>query len=343
VTSTAASPSPSHRIALGSWPTPIEPAPRLAEALGLNSKDLWIKRDDLNGLGGGGNKVRKLEWTVGTAIAGGADTLVTTGAPQSNHARLTAAAGARLGLHVVLVFPGEYGQSRSGNIALDGLFGTRIHWAGDVDHDQLTQVAANITNQLRHDGARPELIPFGGSNATGAHGYIEAGRELLAQLPDFDTAVVALGSGGTMAGLVASLGPGKVFGVHTGALDNPAPVVAELASQTSQTRITTEQLHIRDDQVGAGYSHLTEQAAAALELTAHTEGIVLDPIYTARAMAGLIAAVHDGDITPGTKTVFFHTGGLPGLFGHPDAVNRAEQALGEYPASHALDGEDGRL
>ncbi|MDV9178641.1 pyridoxal-phosphate dependent enzyme, partial [Streptomyces sp. W16] len=120
-------------VDLATFPTPVEPAPRLATAIGLGPDDLWIKRDDLTGLGGGGNKIRKLEWTVGAALAEGADTLVTTGAQQSNHARLTAAAGARLGLAVVLVLRGSPGVSRSGNLALDGLFGARIAWAGDVD------------------------------------------------------------------------------------------------------------------------------------------------------------------------------------------------------------------
>src|SRR3954462_10670010 len=118
------------RVTLGSWPTALEPAPRLATALGLGSEDLWIKREDLGGLGAGGNKLRKLEWTVGAALADGADTLVTLGGAQSNHARLTAAVGARLGLRVVLVFPGSYSGIRNGNVALAGLFGAEVHWAG---------------------------------------------------------------------------------------------------------------------------------------------------------------------------------------------------------------------
>ena len=156
---------PSDRIRLASWPTPLEPAPRLAGALGLGPDDLWIKRDDLTGLAGGGNKIRKLEWTVAAAIAAGADALVTTGAPQSNHARLTAAAGARLGLRVVLVFPGDPGGAQSGNLALDGLLGARIAWAGDVG---LAEAADAVVAQLRAQGGRPALIPFGGSSGVGA-------------------------------------------------------------------------------------------------------------------------------------------------------------------------------
>ena len=330
VTTSPAAPAP--RVTLGSWPTALEPAPRLAAALGLGSDDLWIKREDLGGVGGGGNKLRKLEWTVGAALADGADTLVTLGAAQSNHARLTAAVGARLGLRVVLVFSGRYDGIRSGNVALDGLFGAQTHWAGEVGFSELAEVAAGITEQLRAEGARPALLPLGGSSATGARGYLEAGRELLGQLPDLHTAVVALGSGGTMAGLVAALGPDRVLGVDVGALTDPAGVVAELAGQVGASAVTGAQLRISLDQVGAGYPHVSDQTAAAMHLAGRTEGIVLDPIYTGRAMAALVAAVQDGTIVSGVKTVFLHTGGLPGLFGYPDAVSRAEQALGHYPA-----------
>lgn len=319
------------RVALGSWPTALEPAPRLAAALGLKNDDLWIKREDLGGLGAGGNKLRKLEWTVGAALADGADTLVTLGGPQSNHCRLTAAVGARLGLQVVLVLSGGQNGPRSGNVALDGLFGAQVHWAGEVSFPELAEVAAGITEQLRAAGARPVLLPLGGSTATGARGYLEAGRELLGQLPDLHTAVVALGSGGTMAGLVAALGPERVFGVDVGAVADPAGVVAELASAVGSRSVAGSQLRVSLDQVGAGYAHVTEESAAAMRLVGRTEALVLDPIYTGRTMAALIAAVREGTIVAGVKTVFLHTGGLPGLFGYPYAVSRAEQALEHYP------------
>ena len=315
---------------LGHWPTPLEPAPRLAVRLGLREGDLWIKRDDLIGLGAGGNKVRKLEYTVGAALAAGADTLVTVGAPQSNHARLTAAAGAKLGLDVVLVFPGEPGASRSGNLTLDALFGARVHWAGDVGLHRLVGTAREIVEVLRRRGARPALIPFGGSDAVGARGYERAGRELLSQLPSVDTAVVALGSGGTMAGLVAALGAERVLGVDTGAMDEPAAAVAAMAGELA-AHVGAERLRIRTDQIGPGYGRLTDSTAAALELAARTEGIVLDPVYTGRAMAGLVAAVQDGTVAPGQTTVFWHTGGLVGLFGHADAVERFDRALTLFP------------
>ncbi|WP_405791716.1 D-cysteine desulfhydrase family protein [Streptomyces sp. NBC_01506] len=315
------------RTVLGTWPTPLEPMPRLARALGLGEDDLWVKRDDLVGLGGGGNKVRKLEWTCGAALAEGATVLVTTGAPQSNHARLTAAAGARLGLDVVLVLAGEPGSSESGNLALDGLFGARVVWAGGVADDELASTARHVAGTLRDRGAVPALIPFGGSSVLGARGYVECGRELLTQAPELAQVVVALGSGGSMAGLVAALGPERVLGVHVGAVADPGRVVADLVSGVSGTHCAPEDLRIRLDQVGSGYAVLTEPVMTALTLAARTEGMVLDPIYTGRALAGLTAAVKAGDITPGRRTVFLHSGGLPGLFGHRPTLERAAAEL----------------
>lgn len=318
---------PGRHVSLGVWPTPVEQAPRLAAAIGLGIDDLWIKRDDLTGLGGGGNKVRKLEWTVGGAVADGADTLITTGAPQSNHARLTAAAGARLGLEVILVFPGSHGSAGSGNLALDGLLGARVAWVGDVDATGLAKAAADIAARVQAHGRRPALIPFGGSNVTGARGYLGCGRELQAQLPKIDNVVVALGSGGTMAGLVAALGPDVVLGIDTGARSDPLPAVSKFATGLMSKPLLTSDFRVRFDMVGSGYANLGEPVASAMSLAATTEGIILDPIYSGRAMAGLIAAVAEEQIKPGETTVFMHTGGLPGLFGHQDAIHRAESSL----------------
>jgi L-cysteate sulfo-lyase len=309
------------RVRLATWPTPVEPAPRLARAIGLEPDDLLVKRDDLTGLAGGGNKVRKLERLVGEALAAGADTLVTTGAPQSNHARLTAAAAARAGLAAVLVLPGRPDPAPRGNLVLDALLGARIVWAGDVDHDGLAAAA-------EREAARPGavLVPFGGSSPTGARGYLEAGAELRAQVPDLDTVVVALGSGGTMAGLVVALGQAAVLGVDTGALDDPEPVVRDLVTALGAD---AGGLRLRRDQVGAGYDTQTDAVADAMLLAARTEGLVLDPVYTGRALAGLIAAVRDGTVRPGRRVVLLHSGGLPGLFGHPQALARAASAQPE--------------
>ncbi|MEU7057235.1 pyridoxal-phosphate dependent enzyme [Streptomyces sp. NPDC046197] len=319
-------------VELGTFPTPAEPAPRLAIAIGLRPEDPWIKRDDLTGLGGGGNKIRKLEWTVGAALAEGADTLVTTGAAQSNHARLTAAAGARLGLDVVLVLRGAPGAAHSGNIALDGLLGARLAWAGDVDQQGLDRAAAEVCERLRSRGARPALVPFGGSSALGARGYVRCGEELRHQVPEVRHTVVALGSGGTMAGLVAALGPRTVLGVDVGALAEPAAAVCRFAGPSASAPVAPQDLRVRSDRIGAGYGTLTEPVASALTLAARTEGLILDPTYTGRALAGLVAAVADGDIRPGEKTVFVHTGGLPGLFGHAGAVAYAEQGIAAQEA-----------
>jgi L-cysteate sulfo-lyase len=306
---------PADRVVLGTWPTPLEPAPRLAAAIGLAPGDLWLKRDDLTGLAAGGNKIRKLEFTVAAALADGADTLVTTGAPQSNHARLTAAAAARCGLRAVLVFPGTP-VPLAGNLLLDDLLGAAVEWVGD---DALEDAALAVAADLRSHGRRPAVIPFGGSNAVGAHGYRLAAQEILEQRAWVDHVVCALGSGGTMAGLVAGLGAERVFGVHTGAVDDPRGVVGRLLGEMGET-VDPAALRIRTDTVGDGYATLTDAAGRAITTAARTEGLVLDPTYTARALAGLTAEVAEGGIRPGQTVVFLASGGLPGLFAHPGAA-----------------------
>ncbi|MFJ8310995.1 MULTISPECIES: pyridoxal-phosphate dependent enzyme [unclassified Streptomyces] len=315
------------KMTLSAWPTPMESAPRLAAAIGLHPYDLWIKRDDLTGLGGGGNKVRKLEWLIADALRHGADTLVTTGGPQSNHARLTAAAGARAGLAVVLVMPGSGRPDHlSGNLLLDAVFGARIVWAGDVSGPAaLSDRAEQTCADLRGTGVVPYLVPFGGSNALGARGYQEAGEEILAQQPGIQHVVTALGSGATMAGLVAALGPERVLGIDVGALPDPAHVAAAFASELTGRHLTADHLRVRDDQVGRGYGVLHEPVLDAITTVATTQGVILDPVYTGRAAAGLAAAVRDGTIRPGERTVLLHTGGLPGLFGHDEATRRISE------------------
>jgi L-cysteate sulfo-lyase len=282
-------------ILLGSWPTPVESAPRLAARLGL--AELWFKRDDLSGLGGGGNKVRKLEYTCAQAIAAGADTVITSGGPQSNHARLTAAAAARLGLRCVLVLGGGKRASR-GNLLLDDLAGAEVRWVGETPLDEAVE---------RERGSA-FVIPFGGSNPTSIAGYATCAREIKEQVEDFDVVITALGSGGTMAGLVEELGPRRVVGVDTGAVPDPRKTVATLLGGA----VAPAALRIDRNHVGAGYAALTDPVRDALALTARSEGVFLDPTYTGRAMASLIAGGY------GDRVVFLHTGGLPGLFGHPD-------------------------
>jgi 1-aminocyclopropane-1-carboxylate deaminase/D-cysteine desulfhydrase-like pyridoxal-dependent ACC family enzyme len=289
-------------ISLGAWPTPIEPAPRLAARLGLAG--LWFKRDDLTGLGGGGNKLRKLEYTLAQALAAGADTVITSGGPQSNHARLTAAAAARLGLRCVLVLGGTERESR-GNLLLDDLAGAEKVWAGDTPLDDAVEEAKGDAF----------VIPVGGSTPISIEGYASCAREITAQVEDFDVVITAVGSGGTMAGLVKELGPERVVGVDTGALPDPVKVVNALLTEDADLRID-------HDQVGDGYPALTDPVRRALTLTARTEGVFLDPTYTGRAMASLIAGGH------GDRVVFLHSGGLPGLFGHLEV-----QTTGTWPTA----------
>ena len=303
---------------LGSWPTPLEPAPRLAAAVGLAGDALWVKRDDLSGLGGGGNKVRKLQYTCAQALAAGATTVITSGAPQSNHARLTAAAAARLGLRSVLVLQGEEPEVPAGNLVLDVLAGARVVWTGRATAEQVDREVERQAEIVRQDGGTPHVIPFGGSNSYAAQAYVDCSGELLDQLPGLDHVLVAVGSGGTMAGLVAGLGPERVIGVDTGAVADPAARLGELLGGMPDVPVQHGDLQLDRGQVGAGYAAVTDAAREAMRLAARTEGIFLDPTYTARALAGLIAQVASGAIKHADRTIFMHTGGLPGLFGHPD-------------------------
>jgi len=304
-------------IDLGTWPTPVEPAPRLAAAMGLAADALWIKRDDLTGIGGGGNKLRKLRYTGAQALAAGATTLITTGAPQSNHARLTAAVAARLGLRSVLVLGGERPGALQGNLALERLAGAELAWVADPAPDSVRREVERQAQRVRDGGGVPYVIPFGGSSSFAALGYVDCGTELLGQVPGLDHVVVAFGSGGTMAGLVARLGAERVIGIDTGAVADAHATLNELLDGMAGGRVPRAGLQIDGGQVGAGYAALAPGAAAAMRLAARTEGIFLDPTYTARALAGLAALVAGGRIKPGDRTVFLHTGGLPGLFGHP--------------------------
>jgi L-cysteate sulfo-lyase len=303
-------------LKLATWPTPVEPASRLAVALGLGPDDLWIKRDDLTGVGAGGNKLRKLQYTCADALRARATTLVTSGAAQSNHARLTAAVAARLGLRCVLVLDGEPPREPRGNVILDHLAGANVTWAGRTDAQGLELQVDSVVTDLRNRGEAPYVIPFGGSTPLAAYGYVDGASELIAQLPAIDNVVVAVGSGATMAGLVARLGSGRVIGIDTGAVPDATRTVTNILAGMCPRSEHVNQLQINHGQVGEGYGTLTPAADRAMALAAQTEGIFLDPTYTARALAGLTELVAKGQIRTGQRTVFLHTGGLPGLFGH---------------------------
>jgi L-cysteate sulfo-lyase len=308
-------------VRLGTWPTPVEPGPRLAERLGLDPGCFWLKRDDLTGLGGGGNKVRKLEHLCGAALEHGATTLITSGRAQSNHARLTAAAARRLGLGCLLVLGGDEPRHATGNLALELLLDAPVRWVGDLDDAGLDAAVDAAASELTAAGERVAVIPLGGSNAVGARGYLTCGRELEAQVPGLRHVVVAVGTGGTMAGLVGALGAERVLGVDVGATADPEArvlrMLADMATHGATAAFRDQSsLRFRLDQVGPGYGVLTAAARAALVDAARWEGIILDPVYTAKALSGLAAEVREGKIARDEPTVFVHTGGLPGLFGH---------------------------
>ena len=313
------------RLHFAHLPTPIEPLPRLSAALG--GPRLFIKRDDQTGLALGGNKTRKLEFLVAAAQAEGARTLVTAGAWQSNHCRQTAAAAARFGLDCTLVLAGPPPPEATGNLLLDRLLGADIVPVADrADRDQVLQ---RTGEELAAQGRAPYVIPVGGSSPTGALGYCFAVEEALAQQVavaggEFDWMVFCTSSSGTHAGLV--LGQrlfgygGQVLGISN---DHPAAwvqrQVASLASAASEKlgpRIDFSHADVRvnDDYCAAGYGVLTAAEREAIALFARLEGILLDPVYTGRAAAGLIDLIRQGFFDKSARVLFWHTGGQAALF-----------------------------
>jgi L-cysteate sulfo-lyase len=218
----------------------------------------------------------------------------------------------------VLVLQGEEPEVPAGNLVLDLLAGARLVWTGSATAAQTRREVERQAEKVRQDGGIPHVIPFGGSNSYAAQAYVDCSGELLAQLPGLDHVIVAFGSGATMAGLVAGLGAERVIGIDTGAVADPCARLSELLDGMPDVRVRRSDLQLDDGQVGAGYAAVTPAAREAMRLAARTEGIFLDPTYTARALAGLIARVGSGRIRGNDRTVFVHTGGLPGLFGHPD-------------------------
>ncbi len=316
-------------------PTPFEPLPGLTEHLTRadgGGPTLWIKRDDCTGLAGGGNKTRKLEYLLGDALANDADTLVTQGAVQSNHVRQTAAAAARFGLTCEIILEARTGSNaadynRSGNVLLDELLGAKIRTvAGGTDMvAQLALVAAEVAA----GGGRPYVIPGGGSNAIGALGYAECALELIAQANEagleIDRIVTATGSAGTHAGLVAGLAvmgadiPVLGVGVRAPREAQEANVF-RLAQETAALlghpdRVTRDMVVANCDFVGAGYGLIDAGVIDALKTIARSDAILLDPVYTGKAMKGLIALAKAGAFD-GETVVFLHTGGAQGLFGY---------------------------
>lgn len=311
-------------------PTPVEPLERLGHELGLDAGRLWVKRDDLTGLAGGGNKVRKLEHLCADALARGCDTLVTGGGPQSNHARMTAAAANRLGLACTIVLASDAVPVPTGNIVIDHLLAPEIVWAGPVGYYDLEAAMAAEAERLAAAGRTPYLIPVGGASTIGELGYVRAALELREQLPALSWVVTADGSGGTHAGLAAGLGSlDLVLGVDAGTrpdLDDVVPVKAAKAAALAGLPAPTGTCTVDHDRFGEGYGAPTASCREALGLAARLEGLVLDPVYTGKAMAGLIAAIREDRAPADGVLVFLHSGGLPALFEPRYAMWCAEHA-----------------
>src|SRR2546430_438851 len=308
------------RLRFAHFPTPVETLPRLSEALG--GPHLLIKRDDQTGLAFGGNKTRKLEFLVAEAREEGAKTLITGGAMQSNHCRQTAAAATRFGFECILVLIGDKPQHASGNLLLDQLFGAQIVYVADrKDRDRILQ---ETFERATKEGTKPYLVPYGGSNATGALGYAFAMKELIDQNVGADWILFATSSGGTHAGLL--LGQrvfgfsGKILGIS---VDEPEEwlkkEVSQLASATSERigeriEFTPADVLVNADYCDAGYGVVTEREREAIRLFASCEALLLDPVYTGRAAAGMIDLIRKGFFKRDETVLFFHTGGLPGPF-----------------------------
>ena len=326
------------RIPLATLPTPLHPADRLRASLGGPAcPKILIKRDDLTGLALGGNKARKLEFLIADALRQGANVVVTTGAVQSNHARMTAAAARAAGLDVVLILTAEGDNPPvQGNLLLDRLFGATIHYipppadpllaTSDIEEAKV----AEVLEDLRAKGQRPYFIPVGGSSGVGVLGYFTGTRELVEQLQARDERpsrlYYASGSRGTQAGLTLGAmfhnAPYAVYGIAVSGgesfkkeralrIANEAAALAGVTTRVSEADLFTDQRYI-----GSGYGIATPECLEAIRLLASTEAILLDPVYTAKAMAGLIDHVRRREVDPASTVVFLHTGGVPALFAH---------------------------
>jgi D-cysteine desulfhydrase len=317
------------RLPIAFLPTPLVEMRRLTEELG--GPRIFVKRDDQTGLATGGNKARKLEFLIAEALDEGADTVLTVGSAQSNHARQTAAAGAMYALRSVLVLRGSRPDHWNGNLLLDDLLAARVHWAGD---EPLQETMMEMAREEEAAGRRPYLIPLGGSNRVGALGYVAAMEELMGQIEelelDVDAIVFASGSGGTQAGMMVgakALGfRGQVVGISVDKTEKGLKAtLEELVPQTAEylglgLSFGEADLVVYDDYVGEGYGVLGDPEREAIRLMAKAEGLLLDPVYTGRAMAGLLDLIGKGVLGPEETIIFWHTGGTSALFDYTEGL-----------------------
>lgn len=310
------------RLSIAHLPTPLEPMERLTKYLGGPS--LYIKRDDQTGLATGGNKTRKLEFLIAEAINQQCDHVITIGSPQSNHCRQTAAAAAKFGLGCSTILKGTEVDDRTGNLLLGHLLGAHQYWTNGRSPKELIH---EVTSQLTTMGHKPYFIPYGGSNVMGATSYVLAVQELMHQLEtqqtNIDFIVMASSSGGTQAGLVLGA---EIYGFRGNILGISVDQIAEqlqmqvgaLATATAthlglETTSVGDKVDVNDDYVGDGYATVGEPEREAIAMVAQKEGILLDPVYTGRAMAGLIDLIRWGAFTRGQSVLFWHTGGAAAL------------------------------
>lgn len=311
------------RFPLIDAPSPLHALPRLSAALGGRT-ELWIKREDLLPIAFGGNKLRNLEVLVGAALAEGADTLITSGRRWSNHARLTAAAGARAGLAVELVLSGPPVDPPGPGFHLMTALGARVHQLPTADRGAREAEVARVVDDVVRAGRRPYVIDVGGTGVLGAWGQLRAAREAFAQADQagivLDRIVVPSATGGTQAGLIAgALGRGAATVIDGVIVARPAdelrPAIAAMVDGLRERAGITAapgEIRLDDAQLGDGYGRPTEAAAEAAGLLARTEGLLVDPIYTAKALAAVVAGVRAG-AWDGERVLFWHAGGLPGI------------------------------
>ncbi|MEM9709913.1 MAG: D-cysteine desulfhydrase [Pseudomonadota bacterium] len=327
------------RVSLGHLPTPLEPMDRLSEHLG--GPRLWVKRDDCTGLSSGGNKTRKLEFLMADAIDHGADTIITQGATQSNHARQTVAAAAKLGMECHILLEDRTGSNDAaytlnGNVLLDRLHGATVSKRGGGADMQAEM--EDMADSLRQNGNVPYVIPGGGSNSVGALGYVNCAREITEQASaiglTIDALVHATGSSGTQAGLVAGLSAIQSE-IHLLGIGVRAPrekqeaMVYDLATKTAERldpelQILKSDVRANCDYVGPGYGLPTEGMVSAIKLLAQTEGLLFDPVYSGKGLDGLIDLIKKGYFDGMNDVVFLHTGGSAALFGYPDIFELPE-------------------
>lgn len=323
------------RVPLAHLPTPLELLPRLSDHLG--GPAIYVKRDDCTGLATGGNKTRKLEFSMGAALEQGADTVITVGAVQSNHVRQTAAAACKLGLKCEVLLehrvadPSELYRT-SGNVLLDRIFGANLReYAKGTDFDAAMD---EVAEEVRAEGGTPYIIPGGASNAVGALGYVGCGEELLAQCADaglaFDHIVTATGSAGTHAGLAVGLrASGSNLPILGIGVNAPQEVqeerVYKLACEAAEL-VGSPGCVARDDiiadchYIGPGYGEPTESMNEAVLMLARLEGLLFDPVYSGKALAGMIDYIRTGRFAGADNIVFLHTGGAAGLFAYADTL-----------------------